>query len=188
MKRSVAAVVVLAIAGGVVGLWWSAEPEPAVIVPAPPSVTVATPSKPVRVTPASPSSPVSPAPVVRPNPPSLELAAQLNAPGGDPVRDVILLHQILSQYQRALQSRQGTPIGDDIDLARALKGHNPMRLAFLPATHPALASDGHLLDRWGTPYHLHPRGKGAFEVRSAGPDRQLYTADDLVANAPRQAP
>ncbi|MDB6118546.1 MAG: hypothetical protein JWO08_2327 [Verrucomicrobiaceae bacterium] len=187
MKRSVAAVVVLAIAVGAVGLWWSAELEPVVLVPAPPSVAVAAPSKRVSVASPSPSIPVV-TPALRFNPPSLELATQLNAPGGDPARDVILLHQILSQYQRALQSRQGTPIGDDVDLARALKGHNPMRLAFLPPTHSALAGDGHLLDRWGTPYHLHPRGKGAFEVRSAGPDGKLHTKDDFVANPPRERP
>ena len=125
---------------------------------------------------------------LRPHPQSLALADQLNAAGVDPAQDVIMRHRIITQYQRALQHRQGSPIGDDIDLARVLTGRNPMRQVFIPATHPALSSDGHLLDRWGTPYFLHPRGNGAFEVRSAGPDRKLFTADDLVANPPSARP
>jgi hypothetical protein len=81
-----------------------------------------------------------------------------------------------------LHGRQGHPIGNDSDLARALTGHNPMKLAILPPSHPALTADGRLRDRWGTPYFIHPRGYGAFEIRSAGPDRKLFTADDLIEN------
>ncbi len=92
------------------------------------------------------------------------------------------LHQLLKLYQRALSGRPGTPIGDDKDLARALTGRNPMHQVFLPPGHPALSPDGHLRDRWGTPYFLHARGNGAFEIRSAGPDKQLFTDDDVVVN------
>jgi hypothetical protein len=81
-----------------------------------------------------------------------------------------------------LHGRQGHPIGNDSDLASALTGRNPMHLAILPPNHPALTPDGHLRDRWGTPYFIHPRGHLAFEIRSAGPDRKLFTADDLIEN------
>ena len=127
--------------------------------------------------------PEPPAPLpLRPHPQAALLANKLNAPDGDPAQDVVILHNLIVQYQRALQNRQGTPIGDDIDLARALTGRNPMRQIFLPPTPPALSADGHLRDRWGTPYFLHPRGGKAIEVRSAGPDRKMFTEDDLVAN------
>ncbi len=110
------------------------------------------------------------------------LAAELNSPTFDARHDVATLHAILRQYLRLLHGRQGHPIGNDTDLARALTGRNPMKLVILPPTHPALTPDGRLRDRWGTPYFIHPRGNLAFEIRSAGPDRKLFTADDLIEN------
>ena len=89
---------------------------------------------------------------------------------------------MLRQYLRHLHGRQGHPIGSDGDLARVLTGHNPMKLVVLPSTHSALSPDGRLRDRWGTPYFIHPRGRLAFEVRSAGPDRKLFTPDDAIEN------
>ena len=140
-----------------------------------------------------PSTPTSTAVVSTPTPPlpprkedartrGSPLAAELNAPGFDAQRDVATLHAMLRQYLRALHGRQGHPIGNDSDLVRVLTGHNPMKLVVLPPTHSALTPDGRLRDRWGTPYFIHPRGRQAFEIRSAGPDRKLFTADDLIEN------
>jgi hypothetical protein len=92
------------------------------------------------------------------------------------------LHTLLRQYLRRLGPKQGLPIGDDSDLAKVLKGQNPMKYASLPADHPALALSGRLCDRWGTPYFVHAVGVSDFEIRSAGPDRKMFTADDLVAD------
>lgn len=111
------------------------------------------------------------------------LAAELNATGGDAAHDVETLEALLRQYLRHLHHRQGRPIGNDSDLAYVLTGHNPMKLVVLPPDNRALGKDGRLRDRWGTPYFIHPRGNGAFEIRSAGPDRKLFTADDIVANS-----
>ena len=114
------------------------------------------------------------------------LAVELNAGTSEVTHDVETLHALLRQYLRHLHRRQGLPIGNDSDLARALTGHNPMRLVVIPRNHPAITSDGHLRDRWGTPYFIHPRGNNAFEIRSAGPDRKLFTNDDAIANPPRE--
>jgi len=109
------------------------------------------------------------------------LAGELNAPGFDAQHDVATLHAMLREYLRVLHGQQARALGNDSDLAHALTGHNPMHFVILPPTHPALA-DGRLRDRWGTPYFIHPRGRGAFEIRSAGPDRKLFTADDVIEN------
>ena len=126
--------------------------------------------------------------VKRPAPPTVDagetqgspLALQLNAPDGTPQQDVDALFGLIRQYHEALQRRAGPPIGDDADLARVLKGANPLRLVVVPATHPVFSADGRMRDRWGTPYHLHAKGRGAYEVRSAGPDKRLFTPDDVV--------
>jgi len=38
------------------------------------------------------------------------------------------------------------------------------------------------VDRWGMPFWFHPNTAHQVEIRSAGPDRQLFTDDDLVIN------
>ena len=154
-------------------------PAPEVAQPlaavAPPQVTADPPV-------ASPATPASATP--HPRLAGSPLARELNAPTSDATRDVAALHGMLRQYLRQLRQRPGHPIGNDADLARVLTGQNPMKLVVLPPTHPALSPDGRLRDRWGTPYFIHPRGSGAFEIRSAGPDRKLFTADDAIANPP----
>jgi hypothetical protein len=40
---------------------------------------------------------------------------------------------------------------------------------------------GELTDRWGTPFFFHQVSKAQMEVRSAGPDRRMWTADDRQA-------
>ena len=108
------------------------------------------------------------------------LAAELNSPNHPPERDLEIIHALLRQYLKRLHNRQGHPIGDDIDLVEVLTGRNPMHQVILPPNHPAISSDGHLRDRWGTPYFVHPRGNNFFEIRSAGPDKKLFTSDDII--------
>ena len=55
-------------------------------------------------------------------------------------------------------------------------------VTLISVNHPSITSDGRLRDRWGTPYFIHPRGNDAFDIRSAGADRKLFTSDDVVEN------
>jgi hypothetical protein len=143
---------------------------------------------PTRPAPSQASASHSPRPPATPREPETAavgaspLAVELNAPSGTGQRDLEVLQTLLRQYFRRLRQRQGLPIGDDIDLARALSGQNPMRVALIPQNHPAISADGHLRDRWGSPYFIHPKGHSVFEIRSAGPDRKLFTDDDIVAD------
>jgi hypothetical protein len=72
-------------------------------------------------------------------------------------------------------------LADNQDWAAALLGQNPAQERFLPGQHPAI-KDGRLVDRWGTPLFIHALGGNRYEVRSAGPDRQLWTPDDIQRN------
>ncbi len=110
------------------------------------------------------------------------LAVELNSGRFPAQHDVDLLHTLLRQYLRRLGRREALPLGNDSDLAKVLGGQNPMKYASLPPNHPAFAPDGRLRDRWGTPYFVHPLAPGSFEIRSAGPDRKLFTSDDLIAD------
>jgi hypothetical protein len=171
--------------------WISADPIAPPAAPAEsaglPEITIPPSTANTRPRPEEPppAEAATPAPAARPpREAGSPLAAELNSPTSDAARDVETLHALLRQYFVFLQRRPGHPIGNDTDLARVLTGHNPMKRVVLPPTHPALSPDGRLRDRWGTPYFIHPRGGGAYEIRSAGFDRKLFTADDAIANPP----
>ena len=66
------------------------------------------------------------------------------------------------------------------ELARAREDVRALHEIYVATNDPSMDAQGRLVDRWGTPYHFHPRAAAAIDVRSAGPDRVLFTADDLV--------
>jgi hypothetical protein len=119
---------------------------------------------------ASPASPADDAPS--------HLADQLGAPGGDIHADLRILDEIFRQYRSALHGQN--PIGDNADITAALAGKNRLGFAFIPPNHPAIDGRGELCDRWGTPFFFHQLSGTQMEIRSAGPDRKLWTADDEV--------
>lgn len=107
---------------------------------------------------------------------------RLHSSDTDAQVDVSALRAALTGLAQSLQGAL-PPIGDDRDLARALLGRNRDGLAYLRPDSPAYdPATGHLRDRWGTPYHVHPRAPRDFEIRSAGPDEKLFTPDDLVSS------
>lgn len=109
------------------------------------------------------------------------LADKLNAPDSDGPRDIAIVRNLFTHYR---ERYGGVPTGEDnATFVNALTGNNPQRLAFLERHHPAINVRGELLDRWGTPFVFHLQSRDQIEVRSAGPDRELYTADDLVSGS-----
>ena len=74
----------------------------------------------------------------------------------------------------------GNPVGTNPEITQALQGENPKHLNFLSADGNRVNSQGELVDLWGTPYFFHQISGSETEIRSAGPDRVMYTGDDLV--------
>ena len=72
------------------------------------------------------------------------------------------------------------PVGTNEEITKALSGDNPKHLNFLDAEMDRLSPKGEWLDPWGTPWFFHQLSARDMEIRSAGPDRILWTADDLV--------
>lgn len=73
------------------------------------------------------------------------------------------------------------PLGDNTDITRALTGHNRRGVAAISTNDPSIVND-QLVDRWGTPYWFHPRAADAIDIVSAGPDRELFTDDDITSD------
>jgi hypothetical protein len=107
-----------------------------------------------------------------------ELADGLNSPSGDVHADLRLIDQVFIAYRQALHT--GNPVGENAEITAALTGRNKLGFAFIPADNSAINTKGELCDRWGTPYFFHQLSGEKMEIRSAGPDRRLWNADDVV--------
>ncbi|MDZ4288864.1 MAG: hypothetical protein U0984_12940 [Prosthecobacter sp.] len=95
----------------------------------------------------------------------------------DDVQSVTIL---LNEYRRSFGAMPVGELNDEI--VRRLQGENPQGIAVLPKTHPSINSEGELMDRWGTPYRFHPESAWHMTIRSAGPDRKMWTSDDILSD------
>ena len=74
----------------------------------------------------------------------------------------------------------GNPVGTNPEITKALQGDNPKQINFLKADGNRVNASGELVDPWGTPYFFHQLSGTEMEIRSAGPDKRMWTGDDLV--------
>jgi len=72
------------------------------------------------------------------------------------------------------------PVGSNAEMMRAVMGDNPKHATLGPPEGLSLNGDGELVDRWGTPYFFHQLSADFMEIRSAGPDKKMWTGDDVV--------
>ncbi len=95
-----------------------------------------------------------------------------------PEQELDVLANLLLLYREAIGS---VPTGEkNAHIMNALRGNNPERQSWFPLEHPRLSPEGDLLDPWGTPYFFHNLSSTRLEVRSAGPDREMFSDDDLI--------
>jgi hypothetical protein len=169
------------IAAAVIVAWFHWRPR----LPGPARATAGVAS--IRSLPSIPlSGPAAFIARANPNPPAgdaiedepSELAIGLNSPTSDIHADLRQVDAIFAAYRSATHG--DNPVGDNADITAVLIGRNKLGFAFIPADCPAINSQGELCDRWGTPYFFHQLSGEEMEIRSAGPDRKMWTADDEV--------
>ncbi len=135
-------------------------------------------SAPVSTEPAPPSPPLLPARKATPDEPAYSWE-RLLASDGTPAEDRSAVEDIVTNYLQSAPHATRAPLGTNEEITRALTDRDTLGDSALPTSHPAIVS-GLLVDRWGAPWHFHQLAADIIEVRSAGPDRRLYTRDDLV--------
>ncbi|MFM1558990.1 MAG: hypothetical protein ACKJSK_06750 [Roseibacillus sp.] len=124
----------------------------------------------VAVRPAVPENPVL-------IPSMARLAESLNDPEASAEDDLGVVEELIRNYQQRL-SRVPTG-GLNEEIVGSLRGRNPWKLVYIGEKNAKLNEKGELLDRFGTPYFFHPISETRIDVRSAGPDRKLWTEDDV---------
>lgn len=160
--------------------------EPQVPAPAPATRAPTASSAAASVPPSAPSAAVpppattaaSPAPVAGPTPASVATASA-PAPAGEAeaVRHELEQAQLMLRDYRSLYGEN--PVGTNAEIMRALMGGNSRGATLGPFEGATLNGLGELVDRWGTPYFFHQLSRDRMEIISAGPDKKLFTGDDV---------
>jgi hypothetical protein len=88
------------------------------------------------------------------------------------------LEEVLTAIRDFRSNLGGNPVGTNAEITKALLGDNLKQIRIPVPTGSSLNANGELCDRWGTPYFFHQLSRDKMEVRSAGPDRQMWTSDD----------
>ncbi len=121
---------------------------------------------------------------------NISSATSLAAKAGELIADTnvalnlppeIVLQNVRHAVRQFGQMFGGNPVGDNSEITAALNGKNPKQINFIdPSAGMRLNAKGELIDAWDTPYFFHQLSATDMEIHSAGPDRKLWTSDDLI--------
>ena len=100
-------------------------------------------------------------------------------PTHPPEEDLQAMARMLANFSLLVKGDNPLPLGANEEIAAAMRGKNRGKLRSLPDGHRAFNSSGQLVDRWGTPLFFHAQSRDRIDIRSAGPDQKMWTADDL---------
>lgn len=177
----------------------SSRPDPATMAPGGQMAlnqdtgsTQTKPATPVASLPPAETAAATPIPSLAPPPPQELAGADVQPPrrpepapnrnppaplAEDPREDLDQLSLAFRDYRTVLGEN---PVGTNDEITAALFGVNKKQFRSTMPLGSQLNGKGELCDRWGTPYFFHQMSKLEMEVRSAGPDRKMWTDDDRV--------
>lgn len=144
-----------------------------------PTAAASAPAKPLPATAPATSNAAAGPPAAMPAPAAPPAAArQPPAQAADPAREEA---EAIALNLRSFGQRfGGNPTGTNAEIVKTLNGGNPQGVRYLPQEHVRLNEQGELLDSFGTPYFFHQLSAQEMEIRSAGPDKTLWTQDDIA--------
>lgn len=111
--------------------------------------------------------------------PGAEILKNYGLPSTRPEDDLHAVAHVFSNLQLLVKGDAPFRLGANEEFAAALMGRNAAKEVFLMPPHACLNDRGQLVDRWGSPLFFHVRDASRIDLRSAGPDREMWTADDL---------
>ncbi len=85
------------------------------------------------------------------------------------------VRETLRSYRSAFGQ---SPVGTNAEITKALTGANSRKANF--GSDELKINDGQIVDQWQHPYFFHQLAGNEMEIRSAGPDGVMWTADDEV--------
>ena len=126
----------------------------------------------------SPSTPESPSPsALLPEQARVTESAATVSP---PQRVLDAIDNLEFTFRDFSNALGGNPVGTNAEITAALLGDNLKQIK-LPIPEGSTRNvQGELCDPWGSPWFFHQLSGTKMEIRSAGPDRTLYTGDDFI--------
>lgn len=100
---------------------------------------------------------------------------EIPAAPGDITEDLSAVDSAIRNFQAV---HGENPIGSNAEITSALLGNNLKQLKLEVPAGSHVNAEGQMCDRWGTPYFFHQVSATEMEIRSAGPDRKMWTGDD----------
>jgi hypothetical protein len=155
----------------------TARPLPEVSVSPPPVIAENVPSP-------EPKAPDPSSAVVDSSPPpqDLQIPPGSTTENPAPPQDAIDPSEDLSAVDSAIRDYHAVhgenPIGSNAEITTALFINNPKQIKLQVPAGSTINNEGQLCDRWGTPYFFHQLSASEMQIRSAGPDREMWTGDD----------
>jgi hypothetical protein len=153
-----------------VALWIITDHSAPVVAPVVQPMAVAS----VEQAPAQPVAVAMPAPEL---PPDLPLPKPPVVISPEALKDMDDVQFMLRDFRTRLG---GNPVGTNAEIMKKVMGRNQAQARLGPPEGQKLNEQGELIDRWGDPYFFHQLSMNEMEVRSAGPDRTMWTSDDIV--------
>jgi hypothetical protein len=150
--------------------------------PAPPVAAVPAIPPVVPVPPASPVASALPANTQPPPnaddaPPPAPPKPMTPADRENTVRVLDNIQFALRDYRTALG---GNPVGTNAEITNSLLGNNLKQVKIPLPDGTTVNGTGEMCDPWGTPLFFHQQSGTKMEIRSAGPDKQMHTPDDVM--------
>lgn len=175
MKSKIIKLVLLLLA--VVAFWWLGRPKP-------PPVSVKESAKIVRSSAMSETADRAIAEARKARAQSIELPGEeilkgYATPGTRPEDDLHGMAHAFSNLLLLVKGNAPFRMGANEEFAAALMGKNANGTVFISPPHACLNAQGQLIDRWQTPLFFHVRDAFRIDIRSAGPDKKMWTDDDL---------
>jgi hypothetical protein len=199
MRKWVAAVAFLCVAAAVLWYWrFRPAPQPPVespktatpasspsgqksqpsVAPSIPATALAT-TNPAAVATNAGAPPVESAPRTATTPLPYVLGSSEAPPPG------LAPETVLENMRTAIRSYgsmfKENPVGTNPEITAALNGGNPKDVKFINEEFGLrINGRGELVDSWGTPFFFHQLSATETEIRSAGPDKRMWTSDDMI--------
>jgi hypothetical protein len=123
------------------------------------------------------SSGLIPRPIEKP--PGEQILKTYASASTRPEDDLQAMAHVLSNLRLLVKGDAPFRMGANEEFAAALLGKNAAKEVFLTSPHACLNDQSQLIDRWGTALFFHVRNATRIDLRSAGPDREMWTEDDL---------
>ena len=132
---------------------------------------------PKPIMPRSPSATKTVVPRAEPMASEPETARPAPSRGDSASVDALRVRRMVTDYHTLTGEN---PVGTNAEIMAAVMGKNPRQATLGPPEGFSLNPQGELVDEWGTPYFFHQLSRDVMEIHSAGPDKIMGTADDIV--------